>query len=109
MQSNVCNTYQTAGIEKRSQMSKGFEEFQKVSREWLRCGCPLVDPKTLAAIDHAFEGAWSVLATRNLLARFANECELQEELSQRLVLLASDGVTDPEELRRQALASFPLA
>jgi hypothetical protein len=108
MQSVVCNTHRTAGIEKRSQMSKGFEEFRKVSRRWLRCGCPLVDPKTLAAMDHAFEGAWSVLATRHLRARFANECELQEELSQRLVVLAS-GVTDPEELRRQALASFPLA
>jgi hypothetical protein len=67
------------------------------------------DPKTLAAIDHAFDGAWSVLETRDLLARFANDYELQEELSQRLMVLASDGVTDPEELRRQALASFPLA
>ena len=26
-----------------------------------------------------------------------------------IVVLASDGVTDAEELRRQALASFPLA
>jgi hypothetical protein len=109
MQSVVRNTYRTPGIEKRSQMYKGFEEFQKVSTGRLRRGCPPVDPKTLAAIDHAFEGAWSVLATRNLLARFANQYELQEELSQRLAVLASDGVTDPEELRRQALASFPLS
>ena len=67
------------------------------------------DPKTLAAIDLAFEGAWNVLETRDLLARFANDCELQAELSQRLMVLASDGMTDPEELRRQVLASFPLA
>jgi hypothetical protein len=67
------------------------------------------DPKTLAAIDLAFDGAWSVLETRELLTRFANDCELRAELSQRLVVLASDGVTDPDELRRQALASFPLA
>jgi hypothetical protein len=67
------------------------------------------DPKTLAAIDLAFEGAWNVLETRDLLARFTNDSELQAELSQRLVVLASDGVTDAEELRRQALASFPLA
>ena len=67
------------------------------------------DPKTLAAIDLAFEGAWNVLETRDLLARFANDYELQAELSQRLVVLASDGMTDPEELRRQVLASFPLA
>ena len=67
------------------------------------------DPKTLAAIDLAFDGAWNVLQTRDLLARFTNDSELQAELSQRLVVLASDGVTDAEELRRLALASFPLA
>ena len=67
------------------------------------------DPKTLAAIDLAFDGAWDVLATRALLARFANDRELQSELSQRLMILASDGVTDPDELRRQVLFSFPLA
>jgi hypothetical protein len=49
------------------------------------------DPKTLAAIDLAFEGAWNVLETRDLLARFAN------------------GMSDPDELPRQVLASFPLA
>jgi hypothetical protein len=67
------------------------------------------DPKTLAAIDLAFERAWNVLETRDLLARFANDRELQAELSQRLVVLASDGMSDPDELRRQVLASFPLA
>jgi hypothetical protein len=67
------------------------------------------DPKTLAAIDLAFDGAWSVLETRVLLARFANAAELQAELSQRLMVLASEGMTDPDELRRQALASFPPA
>jgi hypothetical protein len=67
------------------------------------------DPKTLTAIDFAFDGAWNVLETRDLLARFTNDSELKAELSQRLVVLASDGVTDAEELRRQALASFPLA
>ena len=67
------------------------------------------DPKTLAAIDLAFDGALNVLETRDLLARFANDCELQAELSQRLVVLAADGMTDPDELRRQVLASFPLA
>ena len=36
-------------------------------------------------------------------------CELRAELSQRLAVLASDGVTDPEELRRLVLASFPPA
>jgi hypothetical protein len=67
------------------------------------------DPKTLMAIDLAFDAAWNVLETRDLLVRFSNDSELKAELSQRLVVLASDGVTDAEELRRQALASFPLA
>jgi hypothetical protein len=67
------------------------------------------DPKTLVAIDLAFDGAWDVLETRDLLARFANDWELQAELSQRLTVLASDGVIDSDELRRQVLASFPLA
>jgi hypothetical protein len=39
----------------------------------------------------------------------ASDCELQAELSQRLAVLASDGVIDSDELRRQVLASFPLA
>jgi hypothetical protein len=67
------------------------------------------DPKTLVAIDLAFDGAWDVLETRDLLARFTNDRELQVEISQRLAVLASDGVIDPDELRRQVLASFPLA
>ena len=67
------------------------------------------DPKTLAAIDRAFEGAWNVLETRDLLARFTNDSELKAEINQRLVILASDGVTNPDELGRQVLASFPLA
>jgi hypothetical protein len=67
------------------------------------------DPKTLATIDVAFDDAWGVVAKRNLLARFANDYELQEELSQRLVVLASDGMQILTSFERQALASFPLA
>jgi hypothetical protein len=65
--------------------------------------------KTLAAIDFAFDGVWSVLDRRDLLARFPSDAELEAELNQWLTVLASNDVTDPEELRRQALASFPLA
>jgi hypothetical protein len=49
------------------------------------------DPKTLVAIDLAFDGAWNVLETRDLLARFANYSELNAEINERLVILASDG------------------
>ena len=34
---------------------------------------------------------------------------LKAEINQRLVILASDGVTNSDELRREVLASFPLA
>ena len=67
------------------------------------------DPRTLASIDLAFDSACGVLAVDDLLARFTNDCELRAELSQRLTVLASDGVTDPDELQRLVLASFPLA
>ena len=67
------------------------------------------DAKTLASIDLAFDRAWSVLETRDLLARFSNDSELKAEINQRLVILASDGVTNSDELRCQVLASFPLA
>jgi hypothetical protein len=59
-------------------------------------------------IDEAFAGVWGVLATRNLPPRFRERCELKTELNQRLMVLASEGITDPVELRRQVLASFPL-
>ena len=67
------------------------------------------DPKTLSAIDLAFDSAWNVLETRDLLARFTSDSELKAEINQRLVILASDGVTNSDELRRQVLASFSLA
>jgi hypothetical protein len=67
------------------------------------------DPEILAAIELAFDDAWTVLATRDLLARFTNHSELQAEVNQRLAILASDGVTDTDELTRQVLASFPPA
>jgi hypothetical protein len=38
----------------------------------ISCHC---DPKTLAAID--LDGAWNVLKTRDLFARFTNDSELE--------------------------------
>jgi hypothetical protein len=36
------------------------------------------DPKTLVAIDLAFDGAWDVLETRDLLARFENDLSCKQ-------------------------------
>ena len=61
----------------------------------------------LPAISVAFESSWRVLAERNRLDRFASDNEMRAELGERLLALVSDGVTHPDELRRQALATFP--
>jgi hypothetical protein len=64
--------------------------------------------KEATAIDQAFAGVWRVLETRNLPARFKEPGDLKAELTQRLMVLTSEGVSDPVELRRQVLASFPV-
>jgi hypothetical protein len=64
------------------------------------------DPEILAAIELAFDDAWSVLVKRGVLVGLINQFELKAELNQRLVNLASGGVTDTDELTRQVLVSF---
>ncbi len=64
------------------------------------------DPEILAAIELAFDDAWSVLVKRGVLVGLINHFELKAELNQRLVNLASGGVTDTDELTRQVLVSF---
>ena len=61
----------------------------------------------LPAINLAFDSAWRVLAERNRPARFATDNAMRAELGERLLALVSDGVTHPEDLRRQVLATFP--
>ena len=64
-------------------------------------------PSILDVIDQAFEAVW-----RMLYAHMPPENELSMELkialSQTLIALAADGVTDPRELRRRALESMVL-
>ena len=64
-------------------------------------------PSILDAIDQAFEAVW-----RTLYAHMAPDSdqsrELKIALSQTLIGLAADGVTDPHELRRKALESMVL-
>jgi len=61
----------------------------------------------LPAINLAFDSAWKVLAERIRPARVATDNAMRAELGERLLALVSDGVTPPDELRRQALATFP--
>jgi hypothetical protein len=67
------------------------------------------DPEILAAIELAFDDAWTVLTKRDPLAHFTNSSDLRARVNRRLVILASDGVTDTDQLTREVLANFPSA
>jgi hypothetical protein len=66
------------------------------------------DPVVLAAIEQAFDATWSVIRAHEAGNDKARIAELSMMLSHRLVELAANGVTDPQELRRLALETFPL-
>ena len=65
------------------------------------------DPKTLDALGEAFDATWVVLQARDPFRDFESAYELRTALSQKLVALAADGVTDPIELREWALEGLP--
>jgi hypothetical protein len=61
----------------------------------------------LDAIDQAFETVWRMLYA-HMPPDSDQSRELKIALSQTLIALAADGVTDPRELRRKALESMVL-
>jgi hypothetical protein len=61
-----------------------------------------------AALERIFESAWAVIRPRGAIKPKA-ERQLRLALARRLVLLASSGITEPRELRRQAIEHFMLA
>lgn len=64
-------------------------------------------PKLLNAVDQAFKSVWETLyAHVPVSGEDANE--LQIRLSRVLISLASDGITDPADLRRKALTTMAL-
>jgi hypothetical protein len=68
--------------------------------------CPQIDPynpNTLEALTQAFEATWVVVQARDPFRDFERDFELKTALSQKLMTLAADGVTDPIELREWAL------
>jgi hypothetical protein len=64
------------------------------------------DPKTADALKEAIEATWVMLQARDPFRDLEWDSELRAALSRRLKVLASDGVTDPVELREWALESF---
>lgn len=65
------------------------------------------DPKTPNALKEAFEATWVMLQARDPFRDLERDSELRSALSRQLKKLASDGVTDPIELREWALESLP--
>ena len=66
------------------------------------------DDAVLDAIDLAFDITWPVICAHEADKDKARIAELRMMLSHKLVALAADGVTDPQELRKLALNAFPL-
>ena len=66
------------------------------------------DPDVLAAIERAFDSTWPVVRAHEAGANKARMAELSMALSHKLIELVSEGITDPQELRRLALESFSL-
>ena len=62
-------------------------------------------PRPLDAIEKAFNSVWRTLYAHVTSDNRQSE-ELKIQLSRTLVALASDGITDPRELRRKALESM---
>jgi hypothetical protein len=69
---------------------------------------PGCSPETFAAIEQAFEAVWTTLYAHVPLDRDESN-ELRIALSQTLVGLAADGITDPHQLRCNALESMVLS
>ena len=65
----------------------------------------LYDPAMLATMEQAFNSTWVVLQARYPFRDFERDSELKTALSQKLFTLATEGVTDPIELREWALES----
>ena len=65
------------------------------------------DPIVLASIEQAFDATWPVIQAHEAGANKARMAELSMALSHKLVELALEGVTDPQELRRLALEGLP--
>jgi hypothetical protein len=67
-----------------------------------------LDAKTLEALGQAFDATWVELQARDPFRDFERDAELKTLISEKLSMLAADGVTDPIELREWSLESLLL-
>jgi hypothetical protein len=66
------------------------------------------DPEMLATLEQTFNATWPVLEAHEPCLDSEKEAELKLGLSQTLVALVAEGVTDADRLRKFALERLPL-
>jgi hypothetical protein len=66
----------------------------------------LFDPNTIEALGQALNATWLQVQARDPFRDFERDSELKTAISQKLSMLAADGVTDPIELREWALEGY---
>ena len=66
------------------------------------------DPDMLATLEQTFNATWPVLEAHEPFLNSEKEVELKLGLSQTLVGLVAEGVTDADRLRKFALERLPL-
>jgi hypothetical protein len=64
-------------------------------------------PSLIEALERAYEAVWSTLSAQMSSDRDQSK-ELKIVLSQTLVALAANGITEPQELRRKSLETMTL-
>ena len=65
------------------------------------------DPALRSTVERAFDVTWTVLQARDPFRDLSEDNELKTALNRKLMGLATDGVTDPIELREWALEGLP--
>jgi hypothetical protein len=66
------------------------------------------DESTLQALENALRDVWQVLKAHDPYHDWDKDSEFQQGLAATLMDLADAGVTDRQELRSRALATFDL-
>ena len=65
------------------------------------------DEATRALLELAFRDAWSMLSDRDPSRNWEKDSQLKTDLTEELMTLVNDGITDPSVLCRLAVESFP--
>jgi hypothetical protein len=68
----------------------------------------LYDPAAMASIKAAFYEVWTALEAQHAIYGKDGAAELKAAIIRRLIDLAANGTTHPEEMKAQVLKNLPL-